>query len=246
MTQPTAAWPRVLFALAVMAGLSSLGLWQLDRAEQKRALRARFERVIDAPPLDLALHGVEPLTDHPWRPVSGAGRYEPPSFLLDNRVRDGRVGYEVLSTFRLTDGARILVDRGWIAAPATRTDIPAIDLPPATIDGVRGRLAPSPSTGVIVGQAAEPEQIGPALHRLQHVDFATLSARFPPGYLPMLVYLDADEPGGYDRAWRLPAADDGKHTAYAVQWFAMAGAVAILLGIFLRRRYAGAPTTDTP
>lgn len=245
MTQQTSAWPRVVIALCVIGLLASLGVWQLDRAEQKRALRAVFERALDAPPLDLALHELEAPARHPWRRAEGHGHYVEPSFLLDNRVRDGRVGYEVLSSFRLDDGAQILVDRGWMAAPALRTEIPSIPQPEG-VTAIRGRLAPAPSTGVMLGAAAEPEQVGPALHRLQHVDFPTLNARFPPGYLPMLVYLDAEDAAGYDRNWTLPAPDDGKHTAYAVQWFAMAGGVAILLGIYLRRRLSGVTPSETP
>lgn len=242
---PPAAWPRIAFALALVALLIALGCWQLDRAEQKRALRAAFERQLEEAPIDLALHRAEPLSNHAWRRTRGTGRYEPPILLLENRVRDGRVGYEVLTAFRLEDGARILVDRGWMVAPPRRTDIPDIALP-TEVTGVSGRLAPAPSTGIVVGDAAQPERLGPDLWRLQHVDFATLDAAFAPGFLPMLVYLDEAEPGGYDRGFTLPAVDDGKHTAYAVQWFALAGAVAILLGISLHRRRHGQATTEFP
>ena len=243
MSQRSAVWPRVAFALTLIALMIALGCWQLDRAEQKRALHAAFERQLEVAPLDLALHAAEPLTSHAWRRVSGQGRYEPPILLLDNRVRDGRVGYEVLTTFRLDDGARILVDRGWMQAPASRTELPDVRLP-AEVARIHGRLAPPPSTGIVIGDAARPERLGPDLWRLQHVDFAALDVAFAPGFLPMLVYLDATEADGYDRDWTLPAADDGKHTAYAVQWFAMAGAVAILLGIFLRRRFGGTTNVE--
>jgi len=231
-------WPGVVLALVLIGLLVALGCWQLDRAEQKRALRAAFERQLDAPPLDLALHAAEPLTPHAWRRATAAGRYEAPTLLLDNRVRGGRVGYEVLTAFRFDDGARILVDRGWMPAPPRRSDVPDIPLP-QDVTRLLGRLAPAPSTGVIVGDAARPEQLTAELWRLQHVEFEALEATFPPGFLPMLVYLDAEEPGGYDRDFILPAMDDGKHTAYAVQWFAMAGAVVILLGISLHRRRHG-------
>lgn len=231
-------WPRVCFAIILIVLLGALGCWQLERATEKRALRGDFERQLEAPPIELALHGAEPLTRHAWRKTRGSGRYEPPTLLLDNRVREGRVGYEVLTAFRLDDGARILVDRGWVPAPARRTDLPPIELPSAETT-VSGRLAPTPSTGIILDGAALPERVGPDLWRIQHVDFATLASAFAPGFVPMLVYLDAAAPGGFDRDFVLPAVDDGKHTAYAVQWFAMAGAVAILLGISLNRRRRG-------
>lgn len=234
MTRAASIWPRTVFACALMALLVSLGCWQLDRADQKRALRSAFDLQVEAPAMDLALHGVEPVTNHAWRAVTAAGRYEPPVLLLDNRVRDGRIGYEVLTAFRLEDGTRILVDRGWLVAGATRTELPTIPVP-TDVTALHGRLAPAPSTGLVMGDAAAPESLGPDFWRLQHIDFAVLERKFAPGFLPMLVYLDATEPAGYDRNWILPAPDDGKHTAYAVQWFAMAGAVAILLGISLRR-----------
>lgn len=245
MAAAASIWPRTIFACALMALLASLGSWQLDRAAQKRALRAAFEVQVNAPPLDLALHKVEPVTNHAWRGVTAVGRYEAPVLLLDNRVRDGRIGYEVLTPFRLEDGTRILVDRGWLLAGARRTELPTIPVP-AEVTALRGRLAPAPSTGLVMGDAAEPEALGPDFWRLQHIDFTVLDRHFAPGFLPMLVYLDAAEPGGYDRNWTLPAPDDGKHTAYAVQWFAMAGAVAILLGISLRRGLTTPRRDETP
>jgi surfeit locus 1 family protein len=236
---------RAAMALSVIALLASLGAWQLDRAQQKRDLHEAFKRQLDAPPLELALQSAAEIEAQAWRAASGRGHYGPPVMLLDNRVRDGRVGYEILSAFTLEDGRRILVDRGWLPAPPTRDELPRIALPADAVS-LRGRLAPAPSTGIVLGEAAaQPEAIGGDTWRVQHVDFTTLNERFPPGFLPMLVYLDAGEPAGYDREWALPAPDDGKHTAYAVQWFAMAAAVAVIFLIYLRRR-AAAPTTANP
>ena len=44
--------PTVIVALAV-AGMVWLGFWQLDRAEQKDALRARYEQNAKLPPMAL-------------------------------------------------------------------------------------------------------------------------------------------------------------------------------------------------
>jgi surfeit locus 1 family protein len=231
-------------ALAMIGLLCSLGAWQLDRARQKRELHAAFTRQLDASPVELALLSSPDLAAQAWRAASGRGHYGPPVLLLDNRVRDGQVGYEVLSAFTLEDGRRILVDRGWLPAPPTRSEVPRVELPTDAMP-LHGRLAPAPSTGMVLGDAARPEAVGTDVWRLQHVDFATLNERFRPGFLSMLVYLDAGEPAGYDRAWALPAPDDGKHTAYAVQWFAMAAVVAVIFLMYLRRRTA-APSTANP
>ncbi len=237
MSLASSVWLRAVLATAAIALLCSLGNWQLDRARQKRALHAGFTRQLAAPALELTLHGAESLPDQAWRAAVGAGHYGPPALLLDNRMRDGKVGYEVLSGFTLADGRRLLVNRGWLPAPPTRDQVPAVELPIADMI-LRGRLAPAPSTGIVLGDARQPEAAGADVWRLQHVDFAVLSAQFPPGFLPVLLYLDASEPAGYDRRWVLPAPDDGKHTAYAVQWFAMAATVAVIFLFYLRRRQA--------
>jgi len=226
---------RALAALVAVAILSTLGFWQLDRARQKRELHALFTQRLEQPALDLSLHSAVPIAEEAWRATRAHGTFGPPAFLLDNRIRDGRVGYEVLSTLTLGDGQRVLVDLGWVPAGATRREIPRLEIP-AQATTVNGRLAPAPSTGIALGPPMPPEQLAPDLYRIQHVDFADLSARFGADFLPALVYLDAGAPGGYDRDWVLPAPDDGKHTAYAVQWFSMAGVVVIIFLLSLRRR----------
>jgi surfeit locus 1 family protein len=231
----SSVWFRALAGLVAVAILSTLGFWQLDRARQKRELHALFTQRLQQPLLDLSLHAAVPVADAAWRATRAQGAYGPPGFLLDNRIRDGRVGYEVLSTLTLSDGKRVLVDLGWVPAGGTRREIPAFEIP-AHEATVNGRLAPPPSTGIVLGPPMPPEQVAPGLWRIQRVDFADLSARFGADYLPALVYLDAGAPGGYDRNWVLPAPDDGKHTAYAVQWFSMAGVVVIFFLLSLRRR----------
>lgn len=235
MSPKTSTALRLACGLALVALLSALGVWQLDRARQKRELHARFLDRYEQPALDLSLHAAIPPAAEAWRAAHARGQYTGPTLLLDNRVRHGRPGYEILTGFTLDDGSRLLVDRGWVPAGETRDALPTLDVPAAPTS-VNGRLAPAPSTGIDLGGAADPEPVGAGAWRVQRLDFQRLASLSPPGFLPVLLYLDATEPDGYDRAWQLPAPDDGKHTAYAVQWFAMAGAVATLCFIYLRRR----------
>src|SRR3990170_3607683 len=59
--------------------------------------------------------------------ISVRGEFLPErTVLLDNKLRRGRPGYEVVTPLRLA-GARemhVLVNRGWIAAGARRDEIP--------------------------------------------------------------------------------------------------------------------------
>lgn len=228
-------------ALALISLLVALGFWQLDRARQKRALHQAFIQQLAKDPQPLTDMATDEIPRQLWRATEAVGHFEPVVLLLDNRVREGRVGYEVLTPFSLLDGRRILVDRGWLPAPATRHAVPAIDTP-AAARTIHGRLAPAPSTGISLGAATPPELVEPAIWRIQHVDFGELQQHFAPAFLPALLYLDEKSADGFDRAWALPQQDDGKHTAYAVQWFAMALTVVTLFFIHLRRRLANSRT----
>ncbi|HUQ24827.1 MAG TPA: SURF1 family protein [Burkholderiales bacterium] len=84
-------------ALAACAAGIALGNWQSRRAEEKRAAAAALESK------RVSLRGV-------FRAEL--------TVLLDNKIRDPRVGYEVVTPLRLADGAHVLVNRGWFARDA--------------------------------------------------------------------------------------------------------------------------------
>ena len=49
-----------------------------------------------------------------YMPVQMSGRFLPDAyFLLDNQMRGGQVGYEVLDVLQLNSGGSVLVNRGW-------------------------------------------------------------------------------------------------------------------------------------
>ncbi|MSQ66832.1 MAG: SURF1 family protein [Gammaproteobacteria bacterium] len=231
---------RLLSAVAVLgvaAGLAGLGLWQLDRAQQKRDLHASYLRVATAPRVDLQTLDALGESTKRWRAVALTGRYLPGNVLLDNRVRRGRVGYEILTPLQRVEGPVVLVDRGWVPAPTLRSDTLVLTPPAAGVVTLAGRIAPAPSTGIALGKPQPPEVLGNALWRVQKIDFLALGASLNTPLAPYLVLLDDDQAGGYERQWPLPAADDGKHTAYAVQWFGLSAALLMLAGYYdLRRR----------
>ena len=68
---------------------------------------------------------------------------------------------------------------------------------------------------------------------VQEVDYPRLAERLSElSLVPATVRLGSDQPHGYVRAWPGPPMSADKHTAYAVQWFAMAGAVLILFLLY--------------
>lgn len=225
----------VLFVLGC-AGLSSLGLWQLGRAEEKRDRHADYLARSAAAPLDVdALAAGAPQNDLRWRRARLSGYYEPRHVVLDNRTQNGRTGYEVLTLFATLGGRAVLVDRGWIPLGASRDTAPDV-LAPADPLVIEGFLGAEPVVGITLGDSSgAAELLAPDLYRVQKVDLAALTELLGVDLLPAVLYLDAGQAGALEVAWSQPGDGSSKHMAYAVQWFAMALVLAAI-GLYNARR----------
>ena len=185
-------WPT-LAVLALLPLLLWLGFWQLDRAEQKRALLDGFAAG-DRPAV--ALNGG--LASYPrYTRVRSVGRYRPDrQILIDNMTRDGVAGYYVLTPLVTDDGA-VLVNRGWI--PKT---FGVSELPDVTVSGesreVTGRLDRLPRAGLAL--ETEPAAGWPRV--LQFPTREELQAQTGLGLVEGVMLLDEDAPDGYARDWR--------------------------------------------
>ncbi|MEW8584410.1 MAG: SURF1 family protein, partial [Candidatus Thiodiazotropha sp.] len=109
------AIPTVI--MVILAPLfCGLGLWQLDRAEQKRSQGSALEMRRKQP--QLSLNG--PLPDAEqllFRKVKAEGRYlNQSSVLIENRKHQGKTGYHLVTPLQLLENAGVvLINRGWIA-----------------------------------------------------------------------------------------------------------------------------------
>ena len=105
-------WPT-LAAAAGIALTIALGMWQLGRGHEKAALAARIEQLAHEPAISVSTPELN-AGDVELRRVEARGIFEPKYMvLLDNRVRHGIAGYEVVMPLKLGDGSRyVLVDRG--------------------------------------------------------------------------------------------------------------------------------------
>ncbi len=223
-------WTRLaltaLLALAC-AGLASLGFWQLHRAKDKHARYAAFVERHAAPPV--AFDTLPPRTELSawlWRRVSLRGHYEDVHVVLDNRVNEGRAGYEVLTPFVADDGRTVLVDRGWIPLPDDRNAVPET-LAPADPTTITGYIGPEPTVGIELGPAAaEAELMSPQVYRVQRVHVPGVESMLDRKLWPGVVYLDANALGALTVNWQLPGDGSARNRSYAVQWFAMAAALA--------------------
>jgi surfeit locus 1 family protein len=218
--------PTIL-ALVAIAMFSALGVWQLGRADEKRAMARSFTAggpAIDWPSLP---------PDAPrFQRVMLRGYYDAEhQFLLDNMSHESVAGVQVLTPLVLDNGKAVLVNRGWLPFGATRQDLPAVE-----VDGekrsVVGRIDELPRPGIWL---KGPEAAGwPRL--VQYPAMAELSAALGRELAPRQVLLDPGVPDGYVRDWVVPGTTPDRHLGYAVQWFAFAAlAAAIWFVLSLRK-----------
>ncbi|MCS4505319.1 hypothetical protein KBTX_02337 [wastewater metagenome] len=215
-------WPT-LVTLVLLPVLIALGFWQIDRAHQKEALIAARESAAAAPVL--ALNAGLPTPEAGLHRLARArGRYDAGhQFLLDNQTRDGVPGYRIITPLRLegTDAA-VLVDRGWVAAPPRRSQLPDIAVA-ATPRTVRGRLGDGPSVGLRLGEAYHGDGSWP--RRIQYLDFDVLAKALPYPVTPYLLRTGAAAEKARPETMRFGPR---RHYGYAVQWFALATALLVI------------------
>lgn len=219
-------WPSIT-VLLLLALLLSLGFWQLDRAAQKRMLLNAYTARPNAAPVQLTAD-FAPGPDWRYRRVQVQGVYDPAhQFLLDNRVYQGRAGYQVLTPLRLAHSdAVVLVNRGWVPQGATRADLPALPLPSDTLVGIEGLIDFPPDNVFTLGEGEDRDPGWPKV--LQRVRLELQAEQLHARVLPMVLLLAPEQPGGFVRAWTPVVIGPERHLGYAVQWFALALALVIL------------------
>ena len=210
----------------------SLGLWQWRKAETKSAIQAELDsRSSDqAVAMPTAPADIDELRH---RRVLLRGTYDAArQVLIDNRLHREQAGYHVITPLRLAGSEmHVLVNRGWIAAPADHKIVPMAEVPPGTVE----------PTGIVVvpGQrffnlAPQPTSGWDAVW--QNLDLARFRNSVPYPLQPVVVHLDPGAAGGYVREWPRPDERADRHRSYALQWFGFALASVAIWVYFLVRR----------
>lgn len=221
--------PRIrLLAVLIGAALTvtlttSLGFWQLRRADEKIALQAAIDRQGAKTPLTAAQlrQTDDPLPLVHQRVVLRGVWSVDSTVYLDNRQMDAKVGFFVVTPLVLEGGGVLLVQRGW--APrnfGNRTQLPQVQTPTGVVE-VEGRIALAPS------KLFEPGTDSAGTIR-QNLDLAQFRTETGLPLMAITVLQSGAPSEGLRRTW--PAFNLGvdKHYGYAFQWFALAALVAVL------------------
>lgn len=215
-----------------------LGYWQMQRAEAKTQQLAHIASVqaqgvmqwpqVQALPSDWNKTGVQATltgtidNDYYW--------------LLDNQVYQGQVGYDVLTLFKpATSKKPLLINFGWVKAPISREQLPAIELPNQPIT-INVQLKQGKLSGFTLDNASA-NKLGEDSwpKRVQTIDLQLFTKQAEQTMVDFIGYRQGagDELGipHYQAVVMSPQ----KHYGYAVQWLLIALAC-VVVAIFASKR----------
>ena len=216
-----------------------LGIWQLDRLEQRRSFNAHVEAMWNADLLIFPDDSDLKLEEMEYRSVCISGNYDfDHQVALRNQYWEDQYGYHLITPLVMSDGYAVLVDRGWI--PAIDNDSPEewrrYD------EGLVGELC-----GIIrlgrekpdVGGRPDPT-LAPGEERLDiwnNVNIVRLRRQIPYQILNIYIQVDPDD----DVEPPVPFQPDieiseGPHLGYAGQWFTFATILFFGYPFFIRWR----------
>lgn len=211
------------FAFAFIA--ISLGVWQAGRAQQKAAQFTQAQQANAGTPIVLTATLLDPLeVDH--RRVIVRGEFLPEATIyLDNRLYKGAPGFFVLTPMRLDNGVAVVINRGWMPAPAagrTTTEPPPT---PRGMLSIEGHAVQQIASFMALRGAAKGKlgEIWPNFSFDAYAKESNLTLQ------PFVVQQSSALDDGLVRDWPSPGAGTEKNIGYALQWFLLA---ALSLGVW--------------
>jgi surfeit locus 1 family protein len=222
--------PRLVPAIAAIAFIAltvSLGNWQLRRASEKAALAAEYDQRTADQPVTLKEGAAD---DMRFRRVVVHGEFDAGrTVYIDNRIHRGVAGYHIVTPLRLSGGRHVLVNRGWIAAGATRATLPDVSTPagPQTIEGIA--VLP-PQKVFELGEESSTGRVR------MHLMPARLAEEWKLPLERFVLQQTSPSADGLVRQWERPDTGMDRHRAYALQWYSFAAITLILYVVLGFRR----------
>ena len=230
------------FVLALTVVFVGLGVWQLNRLEERRLQNEVSAERFAAAPVSLETLVTESGGDLEalgLRRALFTGIYDSDGeVLIRSQVHLGTAGFHSVVPLVGGSGEAVLVNRGWVPLSAVEQTIQEAD-PPAGEVTVEGWIEAS-QTRPPLGQV-EPPGILSVLNRIDIDRIQEQSAHpLAPVYLVEIV----------DRGDTLPVPvdepdfdDDGPHLGYAIQWFGFAAVLVVGYYFLVRRSLYQAAST---
>lgn len=232
-----------LCAIAVLAVLISLGVWQLQRLAWKEALIARVAARMQmsfAPPAPAENQwpNVNAVDDEYRRVrVTGTFRHDREALvyalLSEPKGKFSGPGYWVLTPIETAGGALLFVNRGFV--PLDRKD------PAMRGEGqVAGIVTVTGLLRLPEGRSWFTPADDPARHLWQARDPAAIAKAYGLAHAAPF-FIDADStpnPGGLPQGGETKLVFPNRHLEYAITWFGLAFALVAVFVVFARKQLA--------
>ena len=224
--------PTIVVVLGMLL-LARLGVWQLDRLEERRAENAELEAVLTASPLNLnADFAEDDLRKNREVVVDGVFDVDEQIVLL-LQPWQGQAGVHLVTPLLFDGGTTaVLVDRGWVPES----------------DYLTGNLSQydPPESGQVVGYLtpsrpymdADQRPDGPQ-SEWYRLDIEAIQPQLPYSVLPLYITQQPPADGNTEppyQAEREVDLSEGSHLSYAIQWFLFSGLLAIIYIAYVSKK----------
>ena len=218
----------LIFAIIFVPITISLGIWQIERANEKKLIIANYDKLLVSAPI--ALQKNQMLNN--WQPIETTGTYEDTIVYEDNAINNGKAGFKVYHLFRNDDGTFIFIHRGFIERNLIKNNLPEVEIPTEKKSIYGTTLFKQNNTFVKNIEESDSRII-------QEFNTSLLIERYPmlkDKYLhPFLFNLDIRDVNKYQPIEKPVNMTASKHIGYAIQWFGLCAAL-IILTIYAYRR----------
>ena len=219
----------LIFAIIFVPITISLGMWQIERANEKKLIIANYDKLLVSAPIVLQKNQ---MLDN-WQPIETIGTYEDTIVYEDNAINNGKAGFKVYHLFRNDDGTFIFVHRGFIGRNLIKNNLPEVEIP-AEKKSIYGTTLFKQNNTFVKNIEESDSRI------IQEFNTSLLIERYPmlkDKYLhPFLFNLDIRDVDKYQPIEKPVNMTASKHIGYAIQWFGLCAALIILTIYAFRRK----------
>jgi surfeit locus 1 family protein len=215
-----------------------LGIWQLDRLEQRRAFNHQVEFMRAMPVLDLNQDQPNDISKMEWRAVKVQGEYDfANQVALRNQYNGVQYGYHLMTPLRL-DGTAVLVDRGWIPADGNSASADWHKYDEAGAMSLTGQIRLGQTKPAFGGVMDVLPENGTRLEIWNNADLERIASQLPYPVLPVYIQPRANENDTEPPIPFQPTIEltEGPHMGYALQWFTFATILFTGYPFFLRKQ----------
>ena len=218
----------LIFAIIFVPITISLGIWQIERAEEKKLIIANYDKLLVSAPVRLQKNQ----TLDNWQPIETTGIYQDLVVYEDNAINSGKAGFKVYHLFQNSDGTLVFIHRGFVERNLIKNNLPEIDIPVGKRT-IKGTTLFKQNNTFIKNVEESDSRI------IQEFSASVLIEKFPilkDRYLhPFLLNLDIRDADKYQSIEKPVNMSASKHIGYAIQWFGLCAAL-IILTIYAYRK----------